>query len=76
MISSAFHGTPISALGIFLNITPIEEFPLAEAVLGSNRITVRELWHLEPVGSFGKTKSYDDVCNEARRFLFLRQMPA
>ena len=34
MISSAFPGTPTGALEILLNITPIEEFLLAEAVRG------------------------------------------
>ena len=61
---------------ILLNITPIEEFLLAEAVRGSYRITVSGLWHANPIGSFGKTKSHVDVCNEARRFLPLLQMPA
>ena len=59
-----------------LNITPIEEFLLAEAVLESYKITVSGLWHVNAVGSFGKTKSYVDVCNEAGRFLPLLQMPA
>ena len=59
-----------------LNITPIEEFLLAEAVRGSYRITVSGLWHVNRVDSFGKTKSHVDVCNEARRFLPLLQMPA
>ena len=76
MISSAFPGTPTGALEILLNITPIEEFLLAEAVRGSCRITVSGLWHVNPIGSFGKTKSHVDVCNEARRFLPLLQMPA
>ena len=76
MISSAFPGTPTGALEILLNITPIEEFLLAEAVRGSHRITVSELWHVNPIGSFGKTKSHVDVCNEARKFLPLLQMPA
>ena len=49
---------------------------LAEAVRGSYRITVRGLWHVNPVGFFGKTKSHVDVCNEARKFLPLLQMPA
>ena len=57
-------------------ITPIEEFLLAEAVRGSYRITVSGLWHVNPVASFGKTKNHVDVCNEARRFLPLLQMPA
>ena len=43
---------------------------------GSYRITVSGLWHVNPIGSFGKTKSHVDVCNEARRFLPLLQMPA
>ena len=68
MISSAFPGTPTGALEILLNITPIEEFLLAEAVRGSYRISVSGHWHAKPVGSFGKTKSYVDICNEARRF--------
>ena len=76
MISSAFPGTPTGALEILLNITPIEEFLLAEAVRGSYRITVSGLWHVNPIGSFGKTKSHVDVCNEARKFLPLLQMPA
>ena len=54
----------------------LEEFLLAEAVRGSYRITVSELWHVNPIGSFGKTKSHLDVCNEARKFLPLLQMPA
>ena len=61
---------------ILLNITPIKEFLLAEAVRGSYKITVSGLWHVNRVGSFGKTKSHVDVCNEARRFLPLMQMPA
>ena len=76
MISSAFPGTPTGALEILLNITPIEEFLLAEAVRGSYKITVSGLWHVNPIGSFGKTKIHVDVCNEARKFLPLLQMPA
>ena len=76
MISSAFLGTPTGALEILLNITPIEEFLLAEAVRGSYRIIVGGLWLVNPVGSIGKTKCHDDVCNEARKFLSLLQMPA
>ena len=59
-----------------LNITPIEEFLFSEAVRGSYRITVTGLWHVNPVGSFGKTKSHFDVCNESRRFLSLLRMSA
>ena len=76
MISSAFPGTPTGALEILLNITPFEEFLLAAAVRGSYRITVSGLWHVYPVGSCGKMKSHVDVCNEARKFLPLLQMPA
>ena len=75
MISSAFPGTPTVALEILLYITPIEEFLLADAVWGSYRITVSGLGHVNPVGSFGKTKSHVDVCNEAWRFLPRLQMP-
>ena len=76
MISSAFLGTPTGALEILLNITPIEEFLLTEAVRGSYRITDSELWHVNRVGSFGKMKWRGDVCNEARKFLSLLQMSA
>ena len=75
MISCAFPGTSTGALEILLSITPIEEFLLAEAARGSYRITVSGLWHVNPIGSFGKTKSHGDVCNEARKFLPLLQMP-
>ena len=76
MISSAFPGIPTGALEILLNITSIEEFLLAKAAQGSYRITVSGLRHNNPIGSFGKTKSHVDVCNEARRFLPMLQMPA
>ena len=75
MISSAFPGTPTGLLEILLTITPIEEFLLAEAAQGSCRITVSGLWYVNPVGSFGKTKSHVNICNEARRFLPQLQMP-
>ena len=71
-----FVSIPTSALELLLNITPIEEFLLAEAVRGSYRITVSGLWHVNRVGSFEKTKSHVDVCNEASRFLLLLQIPA
>ena len=51
-------------------------FLLVEAVGGFYRIAVSGLWHVNRVGSFGKTKSHVDVCNEAKRFLPLLQMPA
>ena len=49
---------------------------MAEALRGSYRTIVGGLWHVNRLGSFGKTKSHVDVCNEARRFLPLLQMPA
>ena len=49
---------------------------MAEAVRGLHRITVIGLWHVNRIGSFGKTKSHVDVCNEVRRFLPLLQMQA
>ena len=76
MISLTFPNTPTGALEILLNISPIEEFLLAKTVRGLYRITVSRLWHANSVGSFGKTKSHVDVCNEAGRFLPLLQMPA
>ena len=76
MISSAFPGTPTGTLKILLNITPIEEFLLAEAERWSYRITVGGLEHVNRVGSFGKTKCQVDVCNEAGKLLPLLQMPA
>ena len=76
VISSAFPGIPTGTLEILLNITPVEEFLLAEVLRGSYRITDSGHWHVNRVGSFGKTKSHVDVCNEARRFLPLLQMPA
>ena len=76
MISSAFPGTPTGALKILLSTTTIEEFFLAKALRGPYRITVSELWHVNRVGSFKKTKSHVDVCKEARRFLPMLQMPA
>ena len=76
MILSAFPGTATGALEILLNITPIEEFVLAEAVRGLYRISVSGLWHVNRVGSFRKIKTHVDVCNEAKRFSHLLQMPA
>ena len=76
MISSAFPGTSIGVMEILLNITPTEEVLLAGAVQKSYKITVTGLWQVNPIGSFGKTKSNVDVCNEAKRFLPLLQMPA
>ena len=76
MISSAFPGTTNGALEISSTLLPLRNSLLAEAVLGLNRITVSGLWHVNRVGSFGNTKSHVDVCNKARRFWPLLQMPA
>ena len=77
MISSAFPGTSTGAPEILLNITPIlRNFYWLRAVRGSYRITVSGLWHVNRIGSFGKTKIHVDVCNDARKFLPLLQMPA
>ena len=57
MISLGFPSTPIGALEILLNITPIAESLLAEAVRKSYTITVNGLYHVNGVGSNGKTNS-------------------
>ena len=75
-LPDAFVSNRTGALELLLNRTPIEEFLLAEAVRGSYRITVNGLWLVNRVGFFGKTKSHVDVCNEARRFSPLLQIPA
>ena len=61
---NSLPGTPSGALKILLNITPIEEFLLAETVRRSYRITVSGPWHVNPFGSFGKIKSHVNVCND------------
>ena len=57
MISSAFPGTPTGALEMLLNITPIEEFLLAEAVRGSYRITVMGFGMSTQLVPLGKQKA-------------------
>ena len=76
MISSAFPGTSTGALEILLNITPILRnfYWLRQCEGHTESLLVG--WHVNPIGSFGKTKSHVDVCNEARKFLPLLQMPA
>ena len=54
----------------------LEEFLLAEAVRGSYRITVSGLCMSTQLVPLGKQKAMFDVCNEARKFLPLLQMPA
>ena len=68
MISSAFPAPLLCSRNFAQHNSHLEEFLLAEAVRGSYRITVSGLWHVNPIGSFGKTKSHLDVCNEARKF--------
>ena len=76
MISSAFPSTPTGALEMLLNIMPINEFILSEALKGSYRLSRVGLWSDMTIGSTGKTKSHVDVCNEAKENLSLLSMPA
>ena len=77
MILSAFPGTSTGAPEILLNITPIlRNFYWLRQCEGHTESLLSGLWHVNPIGSFGKTKSHVDVCNEARKFLPLLQMPA
>ena len=76
MISSAFPSTPTGALEMLLNIMPINEFIMSEAVKGSYRISRVKFWPAKTIGSIRKTKSHVDVCNEAKKNLPLLSMPA
>ena len=76
MISSAFPSTPTGALEMLLNIMPIYEFILSEALKGSYGLSRVSLWSAMTIGSTGKTKSHIDVCNEAKENLSLLSMPA
>ena len=76
MISSAFPSTPTGALEMLLNIMPINEFILSEAVKGSYRLSRVSFWPAKTIGSTRKTKSHVDVCNEAKENLPLLSMPA
>ena len=76
MISSAFPSTPTGALEMLLNIMPINEFIMSEAVKGSYRISRVKFWPAKTIGSIRKTKSHVDVCNEAKENLPLLSMPA
>ena len=76
IISSAFPSTPTGALEMLLNIMPINEFILSEAVRGSYRLSRVSFWPAKTIGSTRKTKSHVDVCNEAKQNLPLRSMPA
>ena len=76
MISSAFPGTSTGAPEILLNITPIlRNFYWLRQCEGHTESLLVALAR-QPNCSFGKTKSHVDVCNEARKFLPLLQMPA
>ena len=76
MISSAFPSTPTGALEMLLNIIPINEIVLSEAVKGSYRLSRVSLWPAKTIGSTRKTSSHVDVCNEAKVNLSLLSMPA
>ena len=76
MISLAFPSTPTGALEMLLNIMPINNFILSEAVKRSYRISRVSFWPAQTIGSTRKTKSHVDVCNEAKENLPLLSMPA
>ena len=59
-----------------LNIMPINEFILSEAVKGSYRLSRVSFWPAKTIGSTRKTKSHVGVCNEAKKSLPLLSMPA
>ena len=75
MITSAFPSTPTGALEMLLNITPINEFILSEAIKGPYRLSRMDFWPNITIGSTRKTKSHVDVCNEAKENLPLLNMP-
>ena len=76
MISSAFPSIPTEALEMLLNIMPINEFMMSEAVKVSYRIFWVKFWPARTIGSIRKTKSHVHVCNEAKENLELLSMPA
>ena len=76
LISSAATSTPTSAMEMLLDVIPIEEFIMAEAVRGSYRVERVGLWTDKAIGTTGKTKSHVDICNRARQELDLLGMPA
>ena len=61
---------------MLLNIMPINEFIVSEAVKGSYRLSRVSFWPAKTIGSARKTKSQVDVCNEAKENLLLLSMPA
>ena len=76
MISSAFPSTPSGALKMLLNIMPINEFILSEAVKRSYRLSRVSFWPAKTMGSTRKTKFHVNVCSEAKENLPLLSMPA
>ena len=75
-ISSAFPSTPSGALEMLLNIMPINEFILSEAVKGSYRLSRVSFWPAKTIVLTRKTKSYVNVCYEAKENSPLLSMPA
>ena len=61
---------------MLLNIMPINEFILSEAVKCSYRLSRVSFWPAKTIGSIRKTKSHVDVRNEANKNLPLLSMPA
>ena len=61
---------------MLLNIMPINELILSEAIKGSYRLSRVSFWPAKKIGSTRKTKSHVDVCNEAKENLPLLSMPA
>ena len=73
----SFSGTSTGASEILLNITIIlRNFYWLRQCEGHTESLLVGSGTSTPIGSFGKTKSHVDVCNEARKFLPLLQMPA
>ena len=57
MISSAFPSTRTGALEMLLNIMPIDEFILSQAVKDSYRLSRVNFWPAKTISSTRKTKS-------------------
>ena len=76
MISSTFPSTLTGAFGMLLNIMPINEFILSEAVQRSYWLSREKFWPAKTIDLTRKTKSHIDVCNEAKKNLPLLSMPA
>ena len=61
---------------MLLDIMPIKEFILSEAVKGSYRLSRVSFWPAKTIGSTRKTISHADACNEAKENLPLLSMLA